>query len=132
MFAKWNDAIGHFMFSLDDNGGIEISSEEHSKLLSAQASGKRIISDDNGYPVLADPKSPSGDELAEQVRQDRDSRLTSTNWLVERHKEQIDAGISTTLTADQYKNLLIYRQALRDVPAQAGFPTTINWPTSLI
>ena len=21
-----------------------------------------------------------------------------------------------------------YRQALRDIPAQAGFPTTINWP----
>jgi hypothetical protein len=21
-----------------------------------------------------------------------------------------------------------YRQALRDVPAQSGFPTTINWP----
>ena len=23
-----------------------------------------------------------------------------------------------------------YRQALRDVPAQAGFPSTIAWPTS--
>ncbi|MHB1273602.1 MAG: phage tail assembly chaperone [Rhodanobacter sp.] len=22
----------------------------------------------------------------------------------------------------------MYRQALRDVPAQAGFPATINWP----
>jgi hypothetical protein len=33
-----------------------------------------------------------------------------------------------TLTAEQKAEWAAYRQALRDVPAQAGFPVTINWP----
>jgi hypothetical protein len=32
------------------------------------------------------------------------------------------------LTAEQKAAWAVYRQALRDVPAQAGFPVTINWP----
>ena len=30
-----------------------------------------------------------------------------------------------TMTAEQ----TAYRQALRDIPSQAGFPTNITWPT---
>ena len=33
------------------------------------------------------------------------------------------------LTAEQKAEWAVYRQALRDVPAQAGFPENINWPT---
>lgn len=32
------------------------------------------------------------------------------------------------LTAEQKAAWATYRQALRDVPAQAGFPENINWP----
>jgi hypothetical protein len=33
-----------------------------------------------------------------------------------------------SLTADQQQELVAYRQALLDVPQQAGFPTEIEWP----
>ena len=53
---------------------------------------------------------------ATAVRTDRDARLAATDWM----------GLSdVTMSADW----TTYRQALRDVPAQSGFPHTITWPT---
>jgi hypothetical protein len=55
-------------------------------------------------------------DAAERVRADRDSRLAATDWM----------GMSdVTMSADW----ATYRQGLRDVPAQSGFPHTITWPT---
>ena len=52
---------------------------------------------------------------ATSVRQQRDALLTETDW----------AALSdSTLTTD----MAAYRQALRDVPEQEGFPYTIIWP----
>ena len=50
------------------------------------------------------------------VRKDRDGRLTETDWL----------ALSDTTMSSEWTT---YRQALRDVTAQAGFPHTITWPT---
>ena len=66
----------------------------------------------------------STEARAARVRAERDRRLTSTNWLVERHAEQVGAGAVPTLTAAEYTALLGYRQALRDIPQQDGFPWT--------
>ena len=52
---------------------------------------------------------------AEGVRSERDSRLAATDWT---------ALSDITMTAE----MTTYRQALRDVPAQAGFPQEITWP----
>lgn len=73
--------------------------------------------------------APTTEQLATQARADRDAKLTATNWLVERHREEQETGV-TTLTAQQYADLLAYRQALRDVPQQDGFPETIDWPVA--
>ena len=55
-------------------------------------------------------------EAAESVRADRDARLAKTDWM----------GMSdVTMSADW----ATYRQGLRDVPAQSGFPHTITWPS---
>ncbi len=53
---------------------------------------------------------------AVQVREERDALLASTDWM---------ANSDVTL-ADNWKT---YRKALRDVPAQSGFPNSITWPT---
>ena len=53
---------------------------------------------------------------AVQVREERDALLASTDWM---------ANSDVTL-ADNWKT---YRAALRDVPAQSGFPNSITWPT---
>jgi len=55
-------------------------------------------------------------EAAKSVRTDRDERLAKTDWM----------GMSdVTMSADW----ATYRQGLRDVPAQSGFPHTITWPS---
>ena len=88
-----------------------------------------------GTPVLKDgkwtqvwTKSDLSDEVkaanaaakVDAARMNRDMLLTNTDWRVSLATE---AG--TTLS-DEWK---AYRQALRDVPAQSGFPDNITWPT---
>ena len=51
-----------------------------------------------------------------QVRSQRDRLIAQTDWW---------ATADRTMTAEQ----TAYRQALRDIPDQAGFPTDITWPT---
>ncbi|OQS34306.1 hypothetical protein B0T40_15805 [Chromobacterium haemolyticum] len=68
------------------------------------------------------------EERAAQARAERDQRLAATEWLVQRHRDEIDLGCATTLSGVQFAELLTYRQALRDVPVQTGFPKHITWP----
>ena len=56
------------------------------------------------------------DEQAARVRADRDKRLADTDW-TQVADAQVDKAVWAT-----------YRQALRDVPAQAGFPHDVTWP----
>lgn len=51
-----------------------------------------------------------------QIRDIRNGRLAQTDWC---------AGTDLTMSAE----MAAYRQALRDVPQQAGFPHNITWPT---
>lgn len=74
--------------------------------------------------VFSPPPGPTG----EQVRRRRDALLISCDWIVQRHREQVDAAIATTLTSDQYGVWTTYRQALRDMPKQTGFPSEVVWP----
>tara|TARA_R110002110_G_scaffold230691_1_gene446530 strand:- start:27 stop:524 length:498 start_codon:yes stop_codon:yes gene_type:complete len=54
---------------------------------------------------------------AEGVRRDRDSRLAVTDF----------HGLTDTVMSEAMTE---YRQALRDVPEQAGFPHEVTWPDS--
>ena len=50
------------------------------------------------------------------VREERDAKLASTDWMA-----------SSDLTiSDAWKS---YRAALRSVPQQSGFPNSISWPS---
>ena len=56
---------------------------------------------------------------AEEARAQRDKLLADTDWT-----QVLDAPIDAE-TRDAYR---AYRQALRDIPEQEGFPDTITWP----
>ncbi len=62
------------------------------------------------------PKAPV---IAEQVRTERARLLAESDWVVTRAMER-----GEPVPADW----LAYRQALRDVPQQSGFPLAIAWP----
>ena len=57
-----------------------------------------------------------------RVRAERNAKLAETDWLVIKEREE---GGSVSNFAD-WKT---YRQALRDVPTQTGFPSNVTWPT---
>lgn len=65
-------------------------------------------------------KAVKDTEQAESVRASRDTKLAETDWIVIKNLE-LNANIPGVWE--------VYRQALRDVPTQAGFPWTITWPT---
>ena len=54
--------------------------------------------------------------VALDVRNQRDILLAETDWM----------ALSDVTMSDAWTT---YRQALRDVPAQSGFPASVNWPT---
>ena len=54
-------------------------------------------------------------EAAERVRSERDQKLKDTDWM----------GMSDVTMSTEWAT---YRQALRDVPAQDGFPHNVTWP----
>ena len=58
----------------------------------------------------------ANDRAAVQVREERNALLSACDWR---------ASSDVTMSDDW----ATYRQALRDVPSQAGFPNTITWPT---
>ena len=59
----------------------------------------------------------------------RDAEIQSVKWLRERHRDEVDSGRDTTLTAKQSGELLDYVQALRDWPAAPDFPSADHRPT---
>lgn len=60
--------------------------------------------------------SGANDRAAAEVREKRNSLIAETDYL---------ALSDNTMTSDMQS----YRQALRDIPSQAGFPTNVTWPT---
>ena len=68
------------------------------------------------------------EQYKEQVRAERDRRIDAIRWRIERYQTQEAAGLETNDTADYYRELLLYVQALRDIPTQAGFPDKVEWP----
>ena len=81
----------------------------------------------NGEYVLTSSAVAIEQKKAE-ARAERDRRINAIRWRIERYQTQEAAGLETTDTAENYKAILIYVQALRDVPEQAGFPYAIEWP----
>jgi hypothetical protein len=61
----------------------------------------------------------ANDRAAAQVREERDAKLTACDWMAN----------SDVTMSDDWRT---YRQALRDVPDQSGFPTNVIWPVEPI
>lgn len=62
-------------------------------------------------------KAQKDSEQAKSIREDRNRRLAECDW----------TQVADASSANQFA-WAEYRQKLRDVPAQAGFPWTVTWP----
>ena len=65
-----------------------------------------------GYDVVQKPEAMAGDN----IRRERNRLLSETDWM---------ALSDNTMTTEWAS----YRQALRDITSQEGFPYNVEWPT---
>ena len=112
------------------NGAVEITASRHLELLVGQIAGKIIVCGPDGYPMLTDASPPDDTALAAIERAWRDGTLSAVMWLRERHRDQLEISASTTLTAGQFNELLVYMQALRDWPQSPDFPDSQHRPVA--
>jgi len=70
----------------------------------------------NVTDATAEEVAQRTDDEASQVRSERNQRLTESDWT-----QVADAPVDKQVWA-------AYRQELRNVPDQAGFPFNIQWP----
>ena len=78
----------------------------------AMIDGKTVELSQEDYEIISyRPPATEG-----RIRSERDTLIAETDWW---------ATSDRTMSAEQ----IAYRQALRDITAQAGWPFDITWPT---
>ncbi|RON61023.1 phage tail assembly chaperone [Pseudomonas fluorescens] len=85
-----------------------------------------IYKDDTFSEPAAVTVSPDAAATAE--RQWRAAVLIESDWLVIRHRDELDAGVQTSLSSKQFAKLLAYRQALRDWPTASDAVDSASRP----
>lgn len=65
------------------------------------------------------PYVPTDEELADRIRRDRDKKLEETDFFVMPDYPSDPKDLEEVKT---------YRQALRDITKQSGFPKEVTWP----
>lgn len=53
---------------------VEITADEHAALIEGQSKGKRIVADENGFPMLVDPPKLTAADIWEKIKAERDRR----------------------------------------------------------
>lgn len=96
---------------------VKIKDALYDLLIAAQAEGKTIISNAKGFPSVGEPEAVPVDRVEQSVRIHRDELLKACDWT---QVGDVPAAISMKWA--------IYRQELRDVTHQAGFPLNVVWP----
>lgn len=67
-------------------------------------------------------------DRASAARAWRDTELIRVAWLRDRHRDEVDMLLPTTLTTEQFAELLGYMQSLRDWPLAENFPDDSKRP----
>ncbi|MDE2101156.1 MAG: tail fiber assembly protein [Patescibacteria group bacterium] len=101
---------------------VSVHDQEWQRLINEQGKdGKVIIPGPNGHPILGEEKRSSIMQQA-HIMINRELRLRETDDLVERHRDERELGGPTTITENQFTELLRYRQLLRRLEDSQGFP----------
>lgn len=80
------------------------------------------VADSNDY-VLIDEKFVKKTKAVEKLlatNTEARNYLNDTDWLVMRHRDQVDSSQETSLSQDQYLDLLAKRQAARNKVVEYG------------
>lgn len=111
----WNIEKAEFVMSIPDHAEWARPLGEDGK--TADEAGLRFCLKFFGYPL---GEMKTDEDYASEARKKRNALIAETDYLV---------MPDYPLDEDRKAAVLAYRQALRDVPEQAGFPRQIDWPT---
>lgn len=102
-------------------GEVDVGSQYHN--LATDEPADKGTPPADGYMFDYTTKSwvPNTSYLDAKARYERSQLLQASDWT------QIP---NSPLTAAQQTAWATYRQALRDIPAQSGYPVNITWPTA--
>lgn len=107
---------------------MEISDDRFVTVIGNPDPGKVRSHDEDGLPILVDPPALSEIQLVAKERAWRDAELGSVQWIRDRHRDELDLGRPTTLSKEQFTELLAYLQKLRDWPQSEAFPDLLQRP----
>ncbi|WP_226455919.1 phage tail assembly chaperone [Pseudomonas sp. AF03-9] len=83
-----------------------------------------------GFAIPDQGASPTVEDVGARERAWRGYELSSVKWLRERHRDQLEIEVDPTLSEEQFKELLVYMQALRDWPQSPDFPNSEHRPVA--
>jgi hypothetical protein len=104
---KWVEIDGELPFTASPD-----DCEEHGLAIFAAA-----VAGEYGAVTEFVPYVPTQEEKAAAIRAERDSLLAATDWT---QLPDVPEAIREAYA--------VYRQALRDIPQQSGFPDVVEWP----
>ena len=110
---------------LASQGAVKVSMfREHDRATQKLVSCEPVV--ENGFAYVVQVVDKTAEEIAAdvaskaaQVRSQRDALIKQTDWMVIRAQE-------TSVAMDV--KWAEYRQALRDITSQDGFPSNVTWP----
>jgi len=70
--------------------------------------------------ILKELERLQAEEPKQEIRELRNKKLAETDWIVIQSKE---------LNIEIPNEWKLYRQSLRDITTQVGFPSAVEWPT---
>ncbi|MBR4126233.1 MAG: phage tail assembly chaperone [Alphaproteobacteria bacterium] len=105
IISEWEDSSINSERLLNSAYGVSLYTGE------IETAENGVLYEKGFCPVLSD------DEKAKEIRKKRDSLLFASDWT------QVPDS-----SADCKEKWREYRQRLRDLPAQSGFPKNVEWP----
>ncbi|WP_025128917.1 phage tail assembly chaperone [Pseudomonas sp. PH1b] len=117
-------------YYLDENSGALFAYDDADAAEKFAPKHLKPISEKRARAIIEELNKPSPISMTVEERKWRDGELSSVMWLRERHRDQLEIEAPATLTGEQFKELLVYMQALRDWPQSADFPDALRRPAA--
>ena len=103
----------------NDQGEIEFDNAEPNQMITELPEWTTAIIAEHARLTEQDlqpPPPPTPEEQFQEMKWQRNQMLCDSDWTVIRHKDQLELGLTTTLSDTAYKATLQWRQQLRDMP----------------
>ncbi len=132
-YFGYKENIGYGFYDEAFEGAVSLTDTEWQNLLSQQSKCKKIVmydgkvfatdsnlyflNSEGKYEKYTDEEFKEQQEIKQVVQTTNQSLqfLDDTDWKVTRHRDQLALGIETSLTNEEYLNLLTQRQEARDL-----------------